>query len=95
MKVILKTQYAGPRGTCSPGAELDLPEDEAAELVHGGFATYLVSPPELTPEPETEIEPELAPVKERPTTVEEPDRYRKRQRMRRGALAPQSDRKAR
>lgn len=61
MKVKLLTQYAGPRGTFSPG-EKDLPKDIAVELVKAGFAlpirgiqyeTATIQPPETTAHKQT------------------------------------------
>lgn len=37
-KVRMNTLYAGPNGTCHPGACIDLPANEAAALVAGRYA---------------------------------------------------------
>lgn len=38
MLVKMRTQYAGPNGTCSPDKVIDLDQAEAQELVKGGYA---------------------------------------------------------
>ena len=40
VKVRMKTIYAGPDGTCSPGKTIDLSKEEAGDLVKGGYAEY-------------------------------------------------------
>lgn len=41
MRVRLKTIMAGPAGTASPGAIVDLDRAEAYALIEGGFAEQL------------------------------------------------------
>ena len=38
MRIVLRTRYAGPRGTAGPGSPMDLPDDEAKALIDGGYA---------------------------------------------------------
>ena len=39
MKIELITTYAGPRGTWTAGSTIDLPDEEAKELIAGGYAS--------------------------------------------------------
>ena len=41
MRVKMRTIYASPTKSASPGQEIDLPEAEAAGLVKGGYATLV------------------------------------------------------
>lgn len=56
MRVRLKSVYAGPAGCFQPGSEHDFPEQEAKQLVAGGYAESLEQPKESArkkSEPET------------------------------------------
>jgi hypothetical protein len=98
MKVIMKTIYAGPLGTCMAGGELDVTAKEAADLVHGRFAVYSVKekPAKPTePDPDVIVEPagvsEAAPEPPRRSTEATPEpepapRRRGRPPGRRGGL---------
>ncbi len=44
MKVRMRTQYAGPSGTCGPGKIIDLPQKEARELIKGKYAEAVNAP---------------------------------------------------
>jgi hypothetical protein len=61
MKIRLKTLMAGPGGVVRPGEVVDLPGDQARELIAGGFA-------ELAEKPK----PEPPPIKT--ATAEAPER---------------------
>lgn len=50
-KVIMKTNYAGPSGTCSPRKSTILEDNEADALVKGGYAEYAVVAEETTTVP--------------------------------------------
>ncbi len=41
MRIEMKTLYAGPDRTISPGQVVDLPDDEARELIDGGYAVQV------------------------------------------------------
>lgn len=55
IKVQLKTIYASPTGNHQPGAEISVSEQEANELVNGGYAV-LVPSTENEEETDSEIE---------------------------------------
>ncbi len=40
-QIMMKTLVAGPEGSYSPGQTVALPDDEAKELVDGGYAQYV------------------------------------------------------
>ena len=44
MRIRMKTQYAGARGTCAPGGEINLPEAESQDLIDGGYAEAVSAP---------------------------------------------------
>ena len=48
MKVKMRTNYAGPKGSCRPGHIIDLPEKEARQIVDGNYGWYVVSAIEVT-----------------------------------------------
>lgn len=50
MRIILRTIYAGPRGSYGPGSVVELERAEAIALIEGGFARP-VDPPEVVPAP--------------------------------------------
>ena len=39
-KIVMKTLSAGPNGSYSPGQLVSLPDEQAKELVAGGYAVY-------------------------------------------------------
>lgn len=54
MRVLMRTQYAGPSGSAAPGGIIDLSEAEAGGLIAGGYAEAV----------ETALAPIPAPVAE-------------------------------
>ncbi|MFM2345357.1 MAG: hypothetical protein RL654_110 [Pseudomonadota bacterium] len=44
MKIRLKTIMAGPGGSAGPGDVVDVPDDEAAALIEGGYASAVDEP---------------------------------------------------
>lgn len=44
LRVQMRTNYAGPGGTCEAGKRIELAEGEARELIAGGYA--VLPPPE-------------------------------------------------
>lgn len=46
MEVILKTTMCGPRGNAWPGDRLEIPDVEAAAMIHGGYASAVHAPVE-------------------------------------------------
>ena len=40
-KIVMKTLVAGPEGSYSPGQVVSLPDEQAEELVAGGYAQYV------------------------------------------------------
>lgn len=65
MKIKLRSQYAGPKGTHAPDAIVDFDKVEAYRLIEGGFAEQVaeeVQPPlAVETAPETVVENALAP----------------------------------
>lgn len=51
MKVKLRTQYAGPLGTYSPGTVVDFDEKVATDLIDGGYAERMELGPPASPFP--------------------------------------------
>lgn len=52
----MKTQYAGPSGTCDAGGKIKLCDEEAEVLRLAGFADVLDVPAAAAPAPEPEVE---------------------------------------
>jgi len=44
MQIKMRTLYAGPRGTYSPGAIIDMNEADAKPLIDGGYAERVDAP---------------------------------------------------
>lgn len=51
MRIKLRTRYAGPRGCFEPEQVIDLPNNEAADLINGGYATEVKAPQPTRPPP--------------------------------------------
>lgn len=61
MKVKLKTIYAGPRGNCGAGCVIELPDDEAKDLIANGYAEkYIPKPKTPKPSADNSLPPEMA-----------------------------------
>ena len=44
MRVLMRTNYAGPAGACHAGGVIDVSDVEAKTLIKGGFATEAPPP---------------------------------------------------
>lgn len=78
MKIRLRTQYAGPRGTYAAGAVVDFDQAEAHALIQGGFGDEVAVQGPLKSEPvETAAETTEAPAAPE-RTVGQGQRPRKR-----------------
>ncbi len=42
-RVRMRSNYAGPAGSCSAGGEINLPDAEAKGLIEGGYATEIAA----------------------------------------------------
>jgi hypothetical protein len=45
------TTYAGPNGTCTPGSTVYVDDEEANDLVSGGYAEYVEKPVVIQEDP--------------------------------------------
>ena len=68
MRIVLRTRYAGPRGTAGPGSPMDLPDDEAKALIDGGYAV-----PADKPKPKAEEEPKRKAAERETASEEQPE----------------------
>ncbi len=57
IRVRMKTTMAGPNGTASPNGTVLVPEQEATDLVAGGYAEYVDSPPTTATGEATDLPP--------------------------------------
>ena len=53
MQIKMMTLMAGPFGNRQPDSVYDVPKDEAAQLIAGGFAVKHVAPGEIKPKKKT------------------------------------------
>lgn len=94
MKVRMKTTYAGPLGTCVAGDELDVSAEQAALLVHGHYAEYVIGADGVSVAPDAEpvvvdvpeVEPDPVAAARKPALDAKPRRGRPPGKGRRGGL---------
>jgi len=75
MRVMMRTTYAGPRGTCSAGGFIDLPDAEAKSIIDGNYGVEVKS--EKSVQPTKPAEPESTATEPSENTSLKPTRSRK------------------